>query len=234
MKLKHLLILLGFLFFAPKVFAANYTYYRSITVTSTTSVASGTLANFPMLFSGTYTWLESTSTGGRIQNLVTAPNGGQEPADLIFVTSTPSASAGLWSCGTALNFETESYVSSTGVISDWINTPTTTASQVLYACYGNSSVSTDQSHPSSTWNSNYKYVDHFGTATTLNASDSTKFANNSPTVNGTITAAAGQIVGAMNANTNGYYFKTISSTIGITNTVSVWMNANSFQDGGGG
>jgi hypothetical protein len=163
----------------PKQAAASgYQYYRTITVTSTANVASGTLTNFPMLISSTLASWESSSTGGgagRIQNLVTAPNGGQEPADLVFATSSAN-------CGTAnLNFETESYVSSTGALIDWVNVPTMSTGTVIYACYDNSSITTDQSHPSSTWNSNYAGVWHLisqaGTSTPY-LKDSTVNANN--------------------------------------------------------
>lgn len=232
------LILLGFLFFAPKASAAGYQYYRAVTVTSTTSIASGTNSNFPMLFGGTYTWLEASSSGGRIQNLVTAPNGGQEPADLIFVTSTPSASGGLWSCGTSLNFETESYVSSTGVINDWINVPSETAGTVLYACYGNSSVTTDQSHPSSTWNSNFLGVWHLPNGTTLSANDSTINGNNG-TVNASATAVAGQIDGGAHvfrsSGTDNNITVGTGNSLNITNgilTINLWAKRN-FIDASG-
>ena len=127
--MKKYLLILGFtialLGVYKDAYAANYTFYRSITVTSTASIASGTNANFPMLFGGTYSWLAASTSAGQIQNLATSGNpiAIQEPADLIFVTSTPTVSAGAWSCGTSLNFETESYVSSTGAINDWINVP---------------------------------------------------------------------------------------------------------------
>src|ERR1035441_7402293 len=111
--------------------AATYSYYRSITVTSTASIASGTNSNFPMLVSSTLaTWEASSTAGGagHIQNLCTASNGGQEPCDLIYSMSS--------ACTSPLNFETESYSSSTGVLIDWVNVPTMQASQVIYACYG--------------------------------------------------------------------------------------------------
>jgi hypothetical protein len=205
MSLKRYLLVvpLFLLFFAPKAFAANYTYYRAVTVTSTTSIASGTNANFPMLFSGTYPWLESTSTGGgagRIQNLTPAPNGSQEPADLIFTTSTPSASGSAWNCGASLNFESESYTSSTGAINDWVNVPSLAANQVIYACYGSTAATGDQSHPSSTWNSNYQLVYHLASPTsTLQTKDSTANGNNGTALLG-VTTTTGQIDGG------GYFY----------------------------
>jgi biopolymer transport protein ExbB len=169
------------LVFAPKAHAA-YSYYRSITVTSTASVASGTLSNFPMLVSSTLSSWKSSGNGGHIQNLVTAPNGGTEPADLVFATSSANCTAGAY-----LNFETENYVSSTGALVDWVNVPSMSMGTVIYACYDNSSITTDQSHPSSTWNSNYLAVYHLvlgnpaistSTFTTASLMDSTANSNN--------------------------------------------------------
>src|ERR1700734_3357335 len=172
--MKKLSLLIASSFFAalfllaPNAHAAGYTYVSSITVTSSVSTASGTNVNFPMLVSSTYSWLEPVSDGGHIQNLTTAPNGGQEPADLIFSTSS--------SCAAPLNFETESYSSSTGALIDLVNVPSLSAGSVIYICDGNSSVTTDQSHPSSTWNSNYMAVWHGSTASST--IDSTANRNN--------------------------------------------------------
>ncbi|MGB7958176.1 MAG: type II secretion system protein, partial [Minisyncoccia bacterium] len=93
----------------------GYSYERSITVTSNTNIASGTQSNFPMLVSSTLATWEPVSKGGSatIQNLCTAPNGGQEPCDLIYSASS--------ACTSPLNFETESYSSSTGALVDWVN-----------------------------------------------------------------------------------------------------------------
>ncbi len=164
---------IGFCFFAPSAHATNYQYYRAITVTSTASIASGTNTNFPMLVSNTVASWASTAHGGHIQNLTTAPNGGPEAADLVFATSSANCNA------TPLNFETESYNSSTGALVDWVNVPTMQAGSVIYACYDNSSVATDQSHASSTWNSNYDVVYHLSAPTgTIDLDDSTANANN--------------------------------------------------------
>ena len=105
-----------------------------------------------MLFSGTYSWLKPVSAGGRIQNLTTAPNGNQEPADLVFGSNV--------SCSSPFNYETENYTSSTGAITDWVNVPSLSAGTVIYACYGNSGITSDHSNPSNTWNSNYNAIYH--------------------------------------------------------------------------
>jgi DNA-binding beta-propeller fold protein YncE len=189
MKKYIFLTLFGFLCVAPPHAHASYLYARSITVTSTPSIASGTQTNFPMLVASTLASWESSSTGAgaQIQNLCTTPKGGQEPCDLVFATSTNNCGIG------NLSFETESYTSSTGALIDWVKMPTIATNTVIYACYGDSTVTTDQSHPSSTWNSNYVGVWHFPNGTLLNASDSTSNANNSATT--TATAALGYMDG---------------------------------------
>ncbi len=167
--------------------AAGYQYYIPITVTSNTSIASGTETNFPMLVSSTLSQWEYPS--GHISNLVTAPNGGQEPADLVFATSTAN-------CGVNnLNFETESYSSSTGALVDWVNVPSLSAGSVIYACYGNSAITTDQSHPSSTWNNNYAGVWHLANPTSsVSTYDSVSGAVG--TNNGQVGTTIGEIDGA--------------------------------------
>lgn len=207
-------------------YTGNFSYYRAITVTSTASVASGTNVNFPMLFGGTYSWLEASSSGGRIQNLTTAPNGGIEPADLIFVTSTPSANGSTWNCGTSLPFETENYVSSTGVINDWVSVPSVSTGTVIYACYGATGVMSDQSNPQGTWNSNYRAVYHLTAPTgTLNVYDSTANANNG-TNNGSTATSSGQIDGAAQLlSASSQYIATPSVPATTTISFSVWFKS---------
>lgn len=214
----------------PKAHAATYTYYRSITVTSSAANASGTNANFPMLVSSTLVSWESSSTGAgaRIQNLCTAPNGNQEPCDLIFVTSTPTASGGAWNCGTSLNFETESYTPSTGSLIDWVNVPTMASSAVIYACYDNTSLTTDQSHPSSTWNGNYLAVYHFPGALGLN--DSTANAHTlANDGSDEPVASTSQYIdgGALYLSTGVHDLSTGAFTMGTTLTVEAWVNRTS-------
>jgi DNA-binding beta-propeller fold protein YncE len=215
------LILFSILCFAPKAHA-SYSYFRTITVTSTTSIASGTQTNFPMLVSSTLASWESSSTGGNVQNVCTAPNGGQEPCDLVFATSTNN-------CGTAnLNFESERYVSSTGALIDWVNVPSESAGIIIYACYGNSGITTDQSHPSSTWDSNYVGLYHLPTTgtSTLNVNDSTANANNgtihSATATSTIIDGGGNFVKASHQ----YIAIPTSTSNNLTTmgTLEVWVN----------
>lgn len=194
----------------------GYVYERSITITSNISLASGTLSNFPLLFADTLTSWEPTSTGGRIQNLCTAPNGGQEPCDLTFSTSS--------ACTNPLNYETESYTPSTGSLADWVNIPTIQAGTVLYACYDNPAVATDQSHASSTWDSYYQAVWHFPNGTTLSTYDST--ANGINGTNHGATAIAGEIGGGTNlaASSSQYIGMGNNLNIGTSDfTIETWV-----------
>ena len=64
----------------------------------------------------------------------------------------------------------------------------------FYLFYGDPSITTDQSDPLNTWDSNFKAVYHLGNGTTLTATDSTG-GNNGTLFNGP-TATAGKINGA--------------------------------------
>ena len=72
--------------------------------------------------------------------------------------------SGSASCSSTLGFETESYTSSTGAIVDWVDVPSESAGTVIYACYDNAAVSTDQSNATATWNGNYAAVYHLNEA----------------------------------------------------------------------
>lgn len=222
---------------APKAHAANYAFFRSITVTSTASVASGTNVNFPMLVSSTLSSWENVGRGGKIQNLCTANNGGQEPCDLVFATS--SANCNL----TPLNFETESYTSSTGALVDWVNVPSVSTGTTIYACYDDAGTNTSQEHVTSTWNSNYLAVYHVAAPTgTLNLLDSTSHAFN--LTNHGASSTSGKIDGGATTTATGYLTRASIGTITFPITLEGWVNPSdlsqpnewlmSFGDGGCG
>jgi len=205
--------------------APNYAYEVPFTVTGNTSIASGTQSNFPMLISSALPqWVYP---GNHIQNLCTAPNGGQEPCDLTFSTNP--------SCAPSLNFETESYASSTGSLIDWVNVPSLSAGTVIYACYGSSAVTTDQSHSSQTWGSNYGGVWHLATVNGgLNANDSTANGNNGTNVgaHGGVQPASAEIDGGGYNETSGTSYIDVGNSVSVrpthVGTVSAWVNWNTF------
>lgn len=191
---------------------AAYSYYRTITVTSTDTFASGTLNNFPMLVNiSSSSYLQDISTGGRVNNA--------SGYDIIFSASS--------SCVNPLYFERERYNSSTGELVAWVNVPTSTAGTVTHLCYGDTSVTTDQSSSTATWNSNFKGVwHHKETATNTSAYilDSTSNANNgSSTASSYPTpSSTGQIDGAQSFDgTNDRIFSNTSYS--STFTLAMWI-----------
>ena len=194
---KYLLILIALAFFFPQKSHAVFSYYRTITVTSTPTVASGTQNDFPVLFSTTANWLKTSSTDattGRIQNV----NGW----DVVFTSSTPSVSGSGWSCPSSAH-EIERYTSSTGEMVAWFRATTIATSSLYYVCYGDGTISATQEASSSVWNSGYKGVWHLNqTATSTGAYmiDSTSNLNNgsSPSTSFPTASSTGQIDGAFN------------------------------------
>jgi hypothetical protein len=214
---------IGFLMASPA--HASYSYYMPITISTSTSIASGTNANFPMLVSSTISQWKPVSAGGHVQNLTTSPIGIQEPADFIFATST--------ACASSLNFETEAYTSSTGLLVDWVNVPSLSAGSVIYACYGNGSVSTDQSHPSSTWNSNYAAVYHLADVGNATTTDSTSNKNNG-TVSGVAASSTSYIDGGAvftSANSISAADSASLDVSGNTITLSGWQKETDNSNG---
>jgi hypothetical protein len=160
-----------------------YAYYRAFTVDHT-KLGSTDLSNFPVLVAGTYSWLATTANGGRL----TSASG----YDFVFAQD---------AAGTQLlSFERVSYVATSGKIECWVKLPALshTSDTTFYVLYGDSSVTTDQSTPTSVWSNSFNGVWHLGDGTTLTATDST-----SNGYHGTITgvsATAGQISGGVSMN----------------------------------
>jgi type II secretory pathway pseudopilin PulG len=196
--------------------ASGYTYYASITIDHT-KVSTNPQTNFPILFSGTY-----DGTGGKPDLRVMGSGGAVTSSsgyDIIFATSA--------TCGTPLPFEQESYVSTTGVVSYWVKIPTlsNTVDTVIYLCYGNALVTTDQSTKTAVWDSNFKAVWHLPNGTALSVLDSTSNGNNG-TNNGSAGAAAGKIDGAASFNGTGSQYISTSLVLPTTNfTYSFWANS---------
>ena len=79
----------------------SYLYCRSITIDHT-KVGGSDSSNFPVLISGTYSWMATTANGGRVVNTVTQTGAGSAitvPADLVFTSDA--------ACATPLSWEYE-------------------------------------------------------------------------------------------------------------------------------
>jgi hypothetical protein len=179
----------------PTTWPNGYTYQATFTVAAGQVPSAQT--NFPALISGTYADFATTTNGGRIDNTCTQVVGNNPtsvPCDLIFTSD---------AAGTQLlSWEFETWNAATGAANIWVNVPNLANGTVIYAWYGQSSVTALQTTPSATW-TNYMAVYHLkenpaGTAPQLN--DSTSNGNNA-TMNGSVLASQqqpGEIDGSIN------------------------------------
>src|SRR2546428_11772733 len=136
----------------PEPQGNGYTYRRTITIDHT-KVPNTDLSNFPVLISGTYSYLATTSNGGNVQNA----NG----YDVIFTSDT--------GCANKLDHEVESYKTN-GEVRYWVKVPTvshTAPDTTIYMCYGNTSISSSQENKNGVWESYFLNVLHFGNGTTF-------------------------------------------------------------------
>ncbi len=121
-----------------------------------------------------------------------------------------------------LNHEIEAYNSSTGLFTAWVQAPTVShaADTVIYLFYGNSSVSTSQENRTGVWDSHYEVIQHFPSATTLTANDSTSNGINGTPQNSP-TATSGQMGGAV------AFVGSSSQDIDLGNNSSLWNGLTS-------
>jgi hypothetical protein len=179
----------------PSAWPNGYNYQATFTVAA--GQVPSAQSNFPALISGTYADFATIANGGRINNTCTQVVGNNStsvPCDLIFTSD---------AAGTQLlSWEFETWNAATGAVNIWVNVPNLANGTVVYAWYGQSSVTTLGTTPSATW-TNYLAVYHMkenpaGTAPQLN--DSTGNGNNA-TMNGPVLASqqqAGEIDGSIN------------------------------------
>jgi hypothetical protein len=199
----------------PTSGGSSFNHSRAITI-DYTKVANTNQTNFPILISGTYPYLKTTTNGGNVQHV----NG----FDIAFYSDSALT--------TKLAHETESYASTTGAVAYWVKNPTLSASvdTVIYLAYGDSGITTDQSDRVNVWDANYKVVYHLAGGTTLDRNDSTSNTNNSTGAGsgGVLpTSGVGQIGGGMILNGTSQSFVSGSSIVlpGVA-TQSVWVNMN--------
>jgi RHS repeat-associated protein len=148
-----------------------YSKARAIVIDHT-KVSNTDQSNFPVLISGTYSYLATIANGGQVQNA----NG----YDIIFTSDATGANK--------LDHEIESYDPVTGTVNFWVRIPllSHSADTVIYMQYGSTAVVTSQENKTGVWDSNFETVWHLSGAT-LSAADST--------IHGT----TGKILGAVGA-----------------------------------
>ena len=139
-----------------------------------------TQSNFTVVVNVTDVALKTIANGGHVANA----NG----YDIGFYADSGGS--------TKLKWEVEKYDGTVGNLIAWVKIPSvsSTTDTLFYMFYGDPSITTDQSDPVNTWDSNFKAVYHFGNGTTLSATDSTG-GNNGTLINNP-TAIAGNINGA--------------------------------------
>lgn len=189
---------------APATFN-GYNYRRSIT-TDHTKVPNTDQSNFPVLIKGNYAYLATTANGGKVQN-----SNGYD----VIVTSDSG-------CTTKLNHEVETYTAATGAVNYWVKVPTVshTTDSVIYLCYGNSSITTDQSNPTGVWDTNYKGVWHLGNGSTVSLADSTGVNNGT---NHSATATTGKVNGAAAFNDSSQYATVPLVVLTSDITLEAWV-----------
>jgi len=167
--------------------------------------------NFPVLISGTYSYLANAPTG-KLQNA----NG----YDLIFATDPVGSQR--------LDHEIESYGPADGKINMWVRIPTLshTSDTTIYMFYGNSSITSSQENRNGVWDPNYEAVWACEKRTTLDATDSTANSNNG-TDHGA-TATSGQIDGAASFSAAGSQYIDAGDTTSLQMTgpmtVETWID----------
>ncbi len=197
----------------------NYGYVRKITIDHT-KVANTDQTDFPVLFSGTYSYLATVANGGVVRNA----NG----YDIGFYTNS--------NCTTGkMAWELETYSATTGAVNYWVKVPTlaTATDTVFYLCYGDAGINSDQSLVTSVWNSSYKGVWHMADGTTFSGLDSTENNSDSSNNNST-TAVVGQIDGAGGFNGSSNWLDIGTNIVGLTGsfTLSTWVYVTTFPTSG--
>lgn len=144
-----------------------YSYVRSVTIDHT-QVGGSDSTNFPVVITGTHQYLAVVGSGGQ----VTSASG----YDIVFTSD--------MGCTMTLNFERVFWTSTTGSAEFWVKVPTVshTTNTIFYLCYGNSSITTDQSNPTAVWPTRYKAVYHMQTGGTAGGTAVDSTGNNTGTV----------------------------------------------------
>lgn len=160
--------------------ASSPGFYRTITIDHT-KVPNTNQTDFPVTFTGTYTYLKSEANGGKVTN---------ENAFDVYITSDAEGT-------TVVPFELVTWDAATGAIEMHFKASSlsSTVDNVYYLQYGKSPVSTDQSNRTGTWSNGYVAVWHFANGTTLNTNDATSNGNHL-TKYGNINPSVGLVDGA--------------------------------------
>jgi uncharacterized protein DUF2341/concanavalin A-like lectin/glucanase superfamily protein len=197
-------------------------HWRSITI-PTSNVTGSTQTNYPMLFSGTYSYLATKANGGEVSNA--------SGYDITFSSNSSGTSL--------LSWEIESYNATTGAIVAWVNIPSLSVSSntIIYLRYGSTTISSFQGGSAgAVWDANYVGVYHMNQVLTAPGQSETDYTTNGNNyvASGTwssgqsITGKIGQGLQAVNANSDYLAW----SGVGLNGfssdfTVEGWFNISS-------
>ena len=195
---------------------AAWSYRKKITIPHSQVSGTSTLSNFPVLISTTQQILSYTSFGGH-----TASSTG---GDILFTMADGK---------TPLNYEIESYASTTGQLLAWVQIPSLspTADNTIYMYYGNASAPTvPATTAQNVWSNGYAGVYHLGNGTTLSAIDSTNQMNGS--IQGSPTAVSSPLGGGMYTTSTSNYISlgnSFSNTTHSQVTLSAWVKFDAYN-----
>jgi hypothetical protein len=162
----------------PDTLVAPAGFVRRIDIVDA-MVTGGPHVDFPLLVSGSTTWLRDAANGGDVAR--------GDGFDIYFSDDQAGT--------TRLAHEVESYTPATGTLVAWVKVPSLVASKVLYNHYGNAAITTSQQDVAGVWTASYQQVLHL-TGTTADATGKTA----SITSSNVTTSAAGKIGGTYTFN----------------------------------
>jgi len=199
-------------------FTTTTTVSKTITIDHT-QCGSSDSTNFTVLVSLSDNSLKTTTNGGSVQNA----NG----YDIRFYSDSGYT--------TLLNWETESYDSTSGKCIFWVKIPTVshTTDTVFYMKYGDATVTTFQGGSiGSAWSSNYQAVWHLSDAATGAINDSTSNGiNGVPTSVSTTTGKIGNAA-KFTGGTSNVSFPTDMAAFNSVKSLStsMWVQVTSFSN----
>ena len=193
-----------------------YSHVRAIVIDHT-KVPNTDQVNFPVLFSGTYSYLATVANGGYVQS--------PEGYDIVFTSDMAGTNK--------LDHEVESYDPTTGAITAWVRIPTLshTADTVIYLNYGSSAIAASQENPTGVWDSSYEGVWHFVPTTGGSVDDSTYNGNNASFMsgNGFATGLIGGVVSFATGDSYIQFPNTPSMNNWTAQSISFWVNAQPYS-----
>ncbi len=195
-----------------------YLQYREITIDHL-EVPNTDQTDFPVLISGTYSYLATIANGGKVNS----SNG----YDIAFY-----ADSGLTD---QLSHEVESYNATTGEVIFWVKVPTVSHSvdTTIYLAYGNVDISTSQENINDVWSNNFREVFHIKDGTTLIIEDSTSLGNDPGSV-ASLSAVNAKIGGGASSGVNSIAngFSSNLSPSGNSRTITAWVKRDNSTRGG--